>query len=57
MRYGVIAEKMSDENGLVWPEEIAPFTIHLLTFGKNENIIREAENLYHDLKNAGIEVL
>ncbi len=54
---GVIVENMSDEKGIVWPEEIAPFTIHLITFGKNENIIREAENLYHDLKNAGIEVL
>jgi prolyl-tRNA synthetase len=54
---GVIAEKMSDEKGLIWPEEIAPFTIHLITFGKNENIFREAESLYYDLKNAGIEVL
>lgn len=54
---GVIVENLSDENGIVWPEEIAPFTVHLVTFGKNENIIREAENLYHDLKKAGIEVL
>lgn len=54
---GVIAENMSDEKGLVWPESVAPFKVHLLTFGKNENIFREAENLYHDLKNAGVEVL
>lgn len=54
---GVIVENMSDDKGIIWPEEIAPFTIHLVTFGKNENIIREAENLYHDLKKAGIEVL
>lgn len=54
---GAIAEVLSDEKGLVLPEEIAPFTIHLVTFGKNENIFREAENLYHDLKKAGIEVL
>lgn len=54
---GVIAEKLSDDKGLVWPEAIAPFRVHLLTFGKNENIFREAESLYHDLKNAGIEVL
>ena len=54
---GVIAEVLSDDRGLVWPEEIAPFTVHLLTFGKNENIFREAESLYHDLKNAGIDVL
>lgn len=54
---GVIAENMSDEKGLIWPESVAPFYVHLLTFGKNENVFREAENLYHDLKNAGIEVL
>lgn len=54
---GVIVEKMSDDKGIVWPEEIAPFTVHLVTFGKNENITREAENLYHDLKNAGVKVL
>ena len=54
---GTIAEVLSDGKGLIWPEEIAPFTIHLVTFGKNENIIREAENLYYDLKKAGIEVL
>ena len=54
---GTIVETMSDDKGIVWPEEIAPFTVHLVTFGKNENVFREAENLYHDLKNAGIEVL
>ncbi len=54
---GVIAENMSDEKGLVWPENVAPFKVHILSFGNNENIIREAENLYHDLKNSGIEVL
>lgn len=54
---GVIVEKMADESGIIWPEEIAPYTVHLVTFGKNENIFREAENLYHDMKKAGIEVL
>jgi prolyl-tRNA synthetase len=54
---GVIAEKMSDEKGLIWPESIAPFRVHLITFGKNENVYREAESLYHDLQNAGVEVL
>ncbi len=54
---GTIAEVLSDEKGLIWPESVAPFRVHLLTFGKNENIYREAENVYYDLKNAGIEVL
>ena len=54
---GVIAEKFADNNGIVWPESVAPFRIHLVTFGKNEAVFREAESLYHDLRNAGIEVL
>ncbi len=54
---GVIAETMSDERGFIWPESIAPFQVHLLVFGENDTLRIEAENLYHDLKNAGIEVL
>ncbi len=54
---GTIVETLSDDKGLVLPESVAPFKIHLLTFGKNENIWREAESLYHDLKKAGVEVL
>lgn len=54
---GVIAEKFSDDNGLMFPESIAPFKVHLITFGDNEAIFREAESLYHDLTSSGIEVL
>jgi len=54
---GTIAELHSDDKGLVWPESIAPFRVHVVTFGKNENVHREAESLYHDLLNAGIDVL
>lgn len=54
---GVIAETLSDDRGLVLPESVAPFKIHLITFGDNENIFREAESLYQDLKDAGVEVL
>ncbi len=54
---GVIAENLSDEDGLVMPVSVAPFSVHLLTFGNNDALYTEAESLYHDLKNAGIEVL
>ena len=30
---GVIAEKMSDDKGLIWPEEIAPFKYYLVGIG------------------------
>ncbi|MDD3694249.1 MAG: His/Gly/Thr/Pro-type tRNA ligase C-terminal domain-containing protein [Candidatus Pacebacteria bacterium] len=54
---GVVVETLSDDKGIVMPEEIAPFSVHILALGNNENLFREAENLYFDLKNAGIEVL
>jgi prolyl-tRNA synthetase len=31
---GVIAEKLSDEKGLVWPEEIAPYRVYLVSIGE-----------------------
>ena len=50
---GVIAELFADERGLVWPESIAPFAVHLVSLGQNE----EAEKLYGELTAKGIEVL
>ena len=51
---GVIAEMMSDEKGLVWHANIAPFQVYLATIGSVE---KEAEELYNALKMSGIEVL
>jgi prolyl-tRNA synthetase len=54
---GVIAEKFSDEKGLVWPESVAPFQIHLLVLGEDESVIAQAEKLYGQLTKRNIEVL
>ncbi len=51
---GTIAEVLSDDKGLVWPESVAPFKVHLLVLAGGE---KEAEELYNDLQKAGIEVL
>jgi prolyl-tRNA synthetase len=50
---GTIAETLSDEKGLVWPESVAPFRIHLLSLGADE----KSAEVYQDLVSAGIEVL
>jgi len=43
---GVIAEIYSDENGLKWPESVAPFQFYLIThFGKNEEINQKIQDL------------
>lgn len=50
---GTIVELLSDEKGLVWPEAVAPFLVHLLSIGVDE----KAEEIYRMLSDAGIDVL
>lgn len=50
---GTIVELLSDEQGLVWPESVAPFRVHLLSLGTDE----KAEEVYRALTIAGIETL
>ncbi len=55
---GVIAEIFSDEKGLVWPEAVAPFDVHLLSLSGNDARIREyADRMYQDMVARGISVL
>ncbi|MCT4617058.1 MAG: proline--tRNA ligase [Candidatus Gracilibacteria bacterium] len=51
---GVIAEAMMDENGLVWPENIAPYTHYIMVIGDN---LEKAEQLARDLEKKGARVL
>lgn len=52
-----IAEVLSDDKGLVWPKEVAPFAVHLVSLGDNADVAKEAEELYAALQSAGVEVL
>lgn len=55
---GVVAEKYSDEKGLVWPESIAPFTVHLIGLNLEDSEVRDwAEGVYNSLQDKGIDVL
>ncbi len=51
---GVIVEKFHDENGIIWPESVAPFQVHLISLRGSEAI---AAALHDQLTEAGIEVL
>ncbi len=50
---GTIVEVFSDEKGIIWPEAVAPFKIHLISLGQNE----KAEKIYKQLQKDGVEVL
>ncbi len=59
---GVIAEVFSDDKGLVWPQSIAPFTVHIVPiFGvdaeKKEAIQNRVDEVVKRLTEANIDVL
>jgi len=53
---GLLAEHFSDDKGLVWPENVAPYKIYLVRIGEGD-VIACADGLYEELINKGIEVL
>jgi prolyl-tRNA synthetase len=46
---GVLAEVYGTENGIIWPEAVAPFDIHLLRLGESEEVKEKAEEIYKKL--------
>lgn len=55
---GAIVETLSDEKGIVWPEAVAPFRVHLIeVVSKDAQAHEAAERIYCELTNAGVEVL
>ena len=50
---GTIVELLADDKGLVWPESVAPFRVHLLSLGADE----KANEIYDAFMAAGVEVL
>lgn len=54
---GVMVEKFADERGIVWPKNVAPFTVHLVRLGDDAPVLKAADELYEDLNKAGVDVL
>ncbi|HVM02672.1 MAG TPA: proline--tRNA ligase, partial [Acidimicrobiales bacterium] len=55
----VVAEEHHDDAGLVWPAEVAPYRVHLLSLGAGRipEVAEAAERLYGELGAAGVSVL
>ena len=56
---GTIVEVFADDKGIVWPESVAPFQIHLLSLSKDKEseAYKHAETIYDKLIKNNIEVL
>lgn len=46
---GAIVEVCHDENGIIWPEAIAPFKYHIIAIGESDSVKNEAKKLYEKL--------
>ena len=53
----VLAEANHDDKGLIWPEAVAPFDVHIVAAGKDEVVFDVAATLSATLEAAGHEVL
>ncbi len=54
---GTIVEIFSDEKGIVWPEAVAPFKVHLISISNEPKVSFASDVLYEKLKTLGIETL
>lgn len=50
-------EQHHDDNGIRWPMSIAPYQVHLVTLGREGDVLAAARSLYDGLESAGVEVL
>ncbi|MAZ40558.1 prolyl-tRNA synthetase [bacterium] len=55
---GAIVEVCNDENGIIWPDEVAPFEYHLIAIsGGDGEAMKQAQEFYEELKQKGHTVL
>ncbi len=54
---GTIVEIYADDEGLVWPKEIAPYRVIIVALQDDREVQDEAEKMYLALQKSGVEVL
>ena len=53
-----IIERHNDENGIIWPLEVAPYHVSVIPANvKNEEQATKAEEIYNELRKMGVEAL
>lgn len=53
-----VVEIHHDENGIIWPESVAPFSVHLIGLNLDDAKVKtKAEKVYDDLVKKSVEVL
>lgn len=50
-------EQFHDENGMVWPPQLAPFEVYFAMIGKKDETKKVAIEIYEDLRKNGIDTI
>lgn len=53
----IIAELNNDDKGLIWPESVSPFDVHVVAAGRDQVAFDVAEDIANQLESARLEVL
>jgi prolyl-tRNA synthetase len=54
---GAIIEANHDEQGIIWPESVAPFQVALIALGGTPEVAEVCERLYEQLEKMGVSLL
>jgi prolyl-tRNA synthetase len=54
---GAIVEINHDEKGIIWPEKVAPFLVHLISIGDSKKVQLASQKLYTSLLKENIDVI
>ncbi|MEK9154740.1 MAG: aminoacyl--tRNA ligase-related protein [Patescibacteria group bacterium] len=54
---GTIVEVNHDNKGIIWPETVAPYSVHLLRLSEKTGVKKLADSVYKNLQKLGVEVL
>jgi prolyl-tRNA synthetase len=54
---GAIVEVSNDQKGIIWPDNVSPYQIHLITIGDSAAVTEAGEKLYNHLLKKGGKVL
>ncbi|MDQ6981364.1 MAG: proline--tRNA ligase [Ghiorsea sp.] len=52
-----VVEQCNDDYGIMWPVNLAPFKISVITLGKSETAFAASEKIYNELLDAGVDVV
>ena len=54
---GALVEVFHDDKGIMWPKSVAPYQVHLVSLGDDENVKKQADKIYDKMIEGNIEVL